>query len=196
MFIEAQRIEQRTNFDLEMMQELGYCQGIENYSRHLSGRAEGQRPYTLLDYFPEQFLMFIDESHVTLPQVRGMFAGDRSRKETLVDFGFRLSSALDNRPLFYDEFEYAGMINTYSKYFRENISYCSDSNGYWRHDRLDDFLKEGHKRIQVLTHPVWWWDMELQPRQKIEMLIKKREKYLVKWYDQILDEFRRENIGK
>jgi len=105
MFIEAQRIEQRTNFDMEMMQELGYCQGIENYSRHLSGRAEGQRPYTLLDYFPEQFLMFIDESHVTLPQVRGMFAGDRSRKETLVDFGFRLSSALDNRPLFYDEFE-------------------------------------------------------------------------------------------
>ncbi|RKY87994.1 excinuclease ABC subunit B [candidate division KSB1 bacterium] len=103
--LEAQRLEQRTNFDLEMMQELGYCQGIENYSRYLSGRKPGQRPYTLIDYFPDEYLMFIDESHVTIPQIRGMFAGDRSRKETLVEYGFRLPSALDNRPLYFDEFE-------------------------------------------------------------------------------------------
>jgi len=103
--LEAQRLEQRTNFDLEMMEELGYCQGIENYSRHLAGREAGSRPSTLLDYFPNDFMMFIDESHVTLPQIRGMFAGDKSRKETLVEYGFRLPSALDNRPLFFDEFE-------------------------------------------------------------------------------------------
>ncbi|HQP43247.1 MAG TPA: excinuclease ABC subunit UvrB, partial [Thermoanaerobaculales bacterium] len=103
--LEAQRLAQRTLFDLEMLTELGYCQGIENYSRHLTGRAAGQPPPTLLDYFPRDFLCIIDESHVTVPQVGGMFHGDRSRKQTLVEYGFRLPSALDNRPLTFEEFE-------------------------------------------------------------------------------------------
>ena len=102
--LEAQRIAQRTNFDIEMMQELGYCSGIENYSRVIAGRPAGSPPMTLLDYFPKDFLMFIDESHVTLPQVRAMYAGDRARKTTLVDYGFRLPCAFDNRPLNFDEF--------------------------------------------------------------------------------------------
>ncbi|MBR5479714.1 MAG: excinuclease ABC subunit UvrB [Clostridia bacterium] len=102
--IEAQRIRQRTLYDVEMMQEIGYCTGIENYSRIISGREAGSPPYTLLDYFPDDFLLVVDESHVTLPQVRGMYAGDRARKETLVDFGFRLPSAFDNRPLNFEEF--------------------------------------------------------------------------------------------
>lgn len=103
--LEAQRIEQRTKYDIEMMRELGYCSGIENYSRHLSQRAAGSPPWTLLDYFPDDYLIIIDESHNTIPQLRAMYNGDRSRKETLVDFGFRLPSALDNRPLKFDEFE-------------------------------------------------------------------------------------------
>jgi excinuclease ABC subunit B len=103
--LEAQRLEMRTNYDLEMMQEIGYCSGIENYSRHLTGRAAGEPPYTLLDFFAGDFLMFIDESHQSIPQIRAMYKGDRSRKETLVDYGFRLPSALDNRPLKFDEFE-------------------------------------------------------------------------------------------
>ena len=103
--LEAQRLEQRTKFDLEMLQELGYCQGIENYSRHLTGRRAGEPPPTLLDYYPKDTLLFIDESHVTLPQLIGMYRGDRSRKETLVEYGFRLPSALDNRPLMFEEFE-------------------------------------------------------------------------------------------
>ncbi|MCI8815141.1 MAG: excinuclease ABC subunit UvrB, partial [Lachnospiraceae bacterium] len=103
--IEAQRIAERTNFDVEMMKETGFCSGIENYSRHLSGLAPGQPPYTLIDYFGDEFLLIIDESHKTVPQVRGMFAGDQSRKQTLVDYGFRLPSAKDNRPLNFDEFE-------------------------------------------------------------------------------------------
>ena len=103
--LEAQRLHQRTMFDLEMIKELGYCNGIENYSRHLSGRRAGEPPPTLIDYFPRDFLLVVDESHVTLPQVHGMYHGDRSRKEVLVDYGFRLPSALDNRPLTYDEFE-------------------------------------------------------------------------------------------
>src|SRR5690554_3056837 len=102
--LEAQRIEQRTNYDIEMLEELGYCSGIENYSRHMSLREEGETPYTLLDFFKKDFLMIIDESHVTLPQVRGMYNGDRSRKMSLVEYGFRLPSALDNRPLTFDEF--------------------------------------------------------------------------------------------
>ncbi|MEW5701072.1 MAG: excinuclease ABC subunit UvrB [Candidatus Zixiibacteriota bacterium] len=103
--LEAQRLESRTRFDIEMMREIGYCSGIENYSRHLSGRQPGERPFTLLDFFPrDDFLTIIDESHQSLPQVRGMYAGDRSRKEVLVEYGFRLPSALDNRPLFFDEF--------------------------------------------------------------------------------------------
>lgn len=102
--LEAQRLEQRTRYDLEMMQEVGYCSGIENYSRHLSNRKPGDPPFTLLDYFPDDYLIMIDESHVTVPQLRAMYNGDRSRKETLVDYGFRLPSALDNRPLTFDEF--------------------------------------------------------------------------------------------
>ncbi|WP_338833887.1 UvrABC system protein B [Moorella humiferrea] len=102
--LEAQRLEQRTRFDLEMMREVGFCKGIENYSRHLTGRAPGEPPYTLLDYFPDDFLLIIDESHITVPQIGGMYEGDRSRKETLVEYGFRLPSALDNRPLTFEEF--------------------------------------------------------------------------------------------
>ena len=103
--LEAQRLEQRTRYDMEMMRETGYCAGVENYSRHLGGREAGSTPYTLIDYFPEDFLLFIDESHMTLPQIRGMYNGDRARKEVLVEYGFRLPSALDNRPLNFGEFE-------------------------------------------------------------------------------------------
>ena len=97
--LEAQRIEQRTYYDIEMMEEMGFCQGIENYSRYLDGRQPGEPPFTLIDYFPDDFVLFIDESHITIPQVGGMYRGDRSRKETLVEYGFRLPAALDNRPL-------------------------------------------------------------------------------------------------
>lgn len=103
--LEAQRLEERTNYDIEMMREIGFCSGIENYSRHISGRAPGSAPYTLMDYFPDDFLLVVDESHVTIPQVRAMYAGDRSRKTSLIEYGFRLPSALDNRPLNFEEFE-------------------------------------------------------------------------------------------
>src|SRR5438046_7409597 len=102
--LEAQRLRMRTNYDLEMLREVGFCSGIENYSRHIDGRSPGEPSYTLLDYFPEDWLCVIDESHVTVPQLHGMYEGDMSRKRTLVDFGFRLPSALDNRPLRFDEF--------------------------------------------------------------------------------------------
>ena len=105
MLVEAQRIRQRTEYDMEMMRELGYCSGIENYSRVIEGRPVGSPPHTLLDYFPKDFVLFIDESHVTLPQVRAMYNGDRARKTTLVDYGFRLPCAFDNRPLKFEEFE-------------------------------------------------------------------------------------------
>ncbi len=104
-YIEAQRIQERTNFDIEMLKETGFCQGIENYSRHISGRPAGSAPYTLFDYFPDDFLLVVDESHVTLPQVRGMYNGDKARKDSLVNYGFRLPSAYDNRPLKFEEFE-------------------------------------------------------------------------------------------
>ena len=104
-YLEAQRLEQRTRFDIEMIKEIGYCSGIENYSRHMDGRPPGSRPYCLFDYFPKDYLLIIDESHVTVPQIRGMFNGDRARKEVLVEHGFRLPSAMDNRPLMFDEFE-------------------------------------------------------------------------------------------
>ncbi|MCC0631370.1 MULTISPECIES: excinuclease ABC subunit UvrB [unclassified Clostridioides] len=107
--LEAQRIEQRTKYDIEMLKEIGFCQGIENYSRHITGREEGERPYTLMDFFPDDYLIIVDEAHVTIPQVRGMYAGDRSRKTSLIENGFRLPSALDNRPLNFQEFE--GNIN-------------------------------------------------------------------------------------
>jgi excinuclease ABC subunit B len=104
-FLEAQRIEQRTRYDLEMLREVGYCSGIENYSRHIDGRAPGTHPWTMIDFLPSDYLLIIDESHMTVPQIRGMYNGDRSRKETLVEYGFRLPSAMDNRPLKFDEFE-------------------------------------------------------------------------------------------
>lgn len=105
MLLEAQRIEQRTNYDIEMLREIGFCQGIENYSRHITGREKGDKPYTLMDFFPDDYLIIVDESHVTIPQVRGMYAGDQSRKKSLIDNGFRLPSAYDNRPLNFTEFE-------------------------------------------------------------------------------------------
>ncbi|HEA84250.1 MAG TPA: excinuclease ABC subunit UvrB, partial [Thermodesulfobacterium geofontis] len=105
LYLFAERLEKRTLYDLELLEEVGYCKGIENYSRYLDGRKPGEPPYTLLDYFPDDFLLFIDESHITIPQLRGMYRGDRSRKETLVEYGFRLPSALDNRPLTFEEFE-------------------------------------------------------------------------------------------
>src|SRR5260370_8450041 len=103
--LEAAGLKQRTKFDIEMLRETGFCSGVENYSRHLAGRAEGDQPWTLMDYFPDDYLLVVDESHVALPQVRGMYAGDRSRKQVLVDYGFRLPSALDNRPLTFPEFD-------------------------------------------------------------------------------------------
>ena len=102
--LETERLRQRTTYDLEMISQMGFCSGIENYSRHLDGRPPGQPPHTLIDYFPKGFVTFLDESHVTVPQLNGMYNGDRSRKQTLVDFGFRLPSALDNRPLRFEEF--------------------------------------------------------------------------------------------
>lgn len=129
--LEAQRLKQRTNYDLEMLQEVGFCQGIENYSRHISGRTPGSAPFTLMDFFPEDFLLVVDESHVTVPQVRGMYAGDRSRKKTLVDYGFRLPSAYDNRPLNFEEFE--SRINqvvfvsaTPGPYEKEHSTQCAE----------------------------------------------------------------------
>ncbi len=130
--LEAQRLEQRTTYDLEMMQELGYCSGIENYSRHLAGREAGSRPYTLLDYFPEDFLMVIDESHVTLPQIRGMYNGDRARKTTLIDYGFRLPSAADNRPLTFEEFE--PMIN--------QAIFMSATPGPYEHEHSEQIVEQ------------------------------------------------------
>jgi excinuclease ABC subunit B len=105
MFLEAQRLQQRTQYDLEMLREVGYCSGIENYSRHLDQRPPGSPPWTLMDYLPSEYLLIIDESHMTIPQIKGMYNGDRSRKQTLVDYGFRLPSALDNRPLTFEEFQ-------------------------------------------------------------------------------------------
>ncbi|HUU09177.1 MAG TPA: excinuclease ABC subunit UvrB [Phycisphaerae bacterium] len=123
--LEAQRLEARTKYDLEMLREVGYCSGIENYSRHLSGRRPGERPYCLLDYFPDDFLMFVDESHVTIPQIRAMYAGDRSRKETLIEHGFRLPSALDNRPLMFDEWQSLG----------RHVFFTSATPGDWELER-------------------------------------------------------------
>jgi len=131
MLLEAQRIEQRTQYDIEMMREIGFCQGIENYSRHISGRAPGSAPFTLMDYFPDDFLLVVDESHVTIPQVRAMYNGDRARKESLVEYGFRLPSAFDNRPLNFTEFE--SKINqvvyvsaTPAEYERERSSHIAE----------------------------------------------------------------------
>ncbi len=145
--LEAQRLEQRTNYDLEMMQEMGYCSGIENYSRHLTGRKAGEAPYTLLDYFPEDFLIVIDESHVTLPQVHAMYAGDRSRKVSLVENGFRLPSAFDNRPLTFEEF--SQRIN--------QIIYVSATPGKYEQD-------QAQQTAQQVIRPTGLLDPEIEVR--------------------------------
>ncbi|GGC76993.1 excinuclease ABC subunit UvrB [Enterococcus wangshanyuanii] len=130
--LEAQRLEQRTNYDIEMMREMGYTSGIENYSRHMDGRSEGEPPYTLLDFFPDDFLLVIDESHVTMPQIRGMYNGDRARKQMLVDYGFRLPSALDNRPLRLEEFEE----------HVHQIVYVSATPGPYEHEQTDTVIQQ------------------------------------------------------
>ena len=147
--LEAQRLEQRTQLDLEMMQELGYCTGIENYSRHLDGRKEGDPPATLLDYFPDDFVLFADESHISIPQVGGMFKGDRSRKTTLVDFGFRLPSALDNRPLEFHEF--LERLN--------QVVYVSATPGKWELERSQGIVAEQIIRPTGLLDP----EVEVRP---------------------------------
>ena len=151
MLVEAQRLEQKTQLDLEMIEELGYCNGIENYSLHLDGRRPGQPPATLLDYFPKDFLLFIDESHITVPQIGGMFNGDRSRKQTLVNFGFRLPSALDNRPLCFDEF--LERIGT--------TIFVSATPGPWELERTGGVIVEQIIRPTGLIDPV----VEIVPTQ-------------------------------
>lgn len=141
--LEAERLEQRTRFDLEALRENGYCSGIENYSMHIDNRKPGQRPYNLFDYFPKDFLMFVDESHVSLPQIRGMYNGDRQRKETLVEYGFRLPSALDNRPMKFDEFE--GMIN--------QVIYCSATPGDYELEKVHHHVVEQIIRPTGLLDP-------------------------------------------
>lgn len=173
LLLEAQRLEQRTKFDLEMLQELGYCQGIENYSRHLTGRRPGEPPPTLLDYFPQNYLLFIDESHVTIPQLIGMYRGDRSRKETLVEYGFRLPSALDNRPLMFEEFEQR--IN--------QVIYVSATPGEYEMKKSKGRIIEQIIRPTGLSDPL----LEVKPAKnqvddllgEIQKRIKKKERVLV-----------------
>jgi excinuclease ABC subunit B len=161
--LEAQRLEQRTRYDLELLAEMGFCPGIENYSRHLDGRAPGEPPYTLLDYFPEDWLLVVDESHVTIPQIGGMYRGDRSRKETLVEFGFRLPSALDNRPLNFDEFTH---------HVRQAI-YVSATPGDWE-------LRQSRGRVsEQLIRPTGLTDPEVTVRPARHQI------------DDLLDEIRR-----
>ncbi len=145
--LEAQRLEQRTTYDIEMLREMGYCSGIENYSRHMDGRKPGEAPYTLLDFFPDDFLVVVDESHVTMPQVRGMYNGDRSRKQMLVDYGFRLPSALDNRPLKLAEFE--ERVN--------QIIYMSATPGVYEQERTDTV-------VQQIIRPTGLLDPEVEVR--------------------------------
>ncbi|MFN3693386.1 MAG: excinuclease ABC subunit UvrB [Ignavibacterium sp.] len=147
-YLEAARLEQRTRFDIEMMKEIGYCSGIENYSRHMDGRAPGTRPFNLLDYFPDDFLMVIDESHVTIPQIRGMYNGDRSRKETLVEYGFRLPSALDNRPMKFEEFE--SMLN--------QVIFVSATPGDY------ELEKSGGVIVEQIIRPTGLLDPEIEVR--------------------------------
>ena len=143
--LEAQRLESRTNYDLEMLKEIGYCHGIENYSRHLSGRPTGSRPFSLIDYFPKNFLTIIDESHVTVPQVRGMYEGDKARKETLVEYGFRLPSCLDNRPLKFNEFE--GLV-------KQEVFVSATPNDY-------ELKKSSGKTIEQIIRPTGLIDPEI-----------------------------------
>jgi excinuclease ABC subunit B len=145
--LEAYRLRQRTQYDLEMMRELGYCSGIENYSRHLDGRPPGSTPYTLLDYFPDEYVTFVDESHITLPQVRGMYKGDRSRKTTLVEHGFRLPSALDNRPLMWEEF----LLKT------NQLVFVSATPGPYE-------LENSHRIVEQIIRPTGLVDPEIDVR--------------------------------
>lgn len=171
--VEAQRLEQRTNYDIEMLEEIGFCSGIENYSRHLSQRPAGSRPYTLIDYFPDDFMLFVDESHVSIPQVGGMYEGDRSRKQNLVDFGFRLPSALDNRPLKFPEFE---------KLIKQTI-YVSATPGPY------EMEKTGGKVVEQIIRPTGLLDplIEVKPVENqiddlienIHQIIDKNERVLV-----------------
>ncbi|MGQ9797892.1 MAG: excinuclease ABC subunit UvrB [Ignavibacterium sp.] len=147
-YLEAARLEQRTRFDIEMMKEIGYCSGIENYSRHLDGRAPGTRPFNLIDYFPDDYLLVIDESHVTIPQIRGMYNGDRSRKETLVEYGFRLPSALDNRPMKFEEFE--SMLN--------QVIFVSATPGDY------ELEKSGGVIVEQIIRPTGLLDPEIEVR--------------------------------
>ena len=149
-FLEKQRLEQRTLYDLEMMEQMGFCSGIENYSRHLSGRKPGEAPPTLIDYFPPDFLMVIDESHQTVPQLQAMYRGDRARKETLVEYGFRLPSALDNRPLKFDEFE--------EQHVRHAI-YVSATPGEYELEKAQGVVVEQLIRPTGLTDP----EVEVRP---------------------------------
>ena len=151
--VEAQRLEQRTQLDLEMIEELGYCNGIENYSRHLDGRKAGEPPSCLLNYFPEDFILFVDESHITVPQVGGMFKGDRSRKQTLVDYGFRLPSALDNRPLQFDEF----------RSLLHQVVYVSATPGKYEMDQSQGIISEQIIRPTGLVDP----EVEVRPTKGI-----------------------------
>ncbi len=146
--VEARRIEQRTRFDIEMLREFGYCHGIENYSRHLSGRAPGEPPFTLIDYFPRDLLIVIDESHATVPQIGGMYEGDRSRKQTLIDFGFRLPSALDNRPLTFREFEHR---------MGQTICVSATPGPY-------EFGRAGEKVVEQIIRPTGLVDPEMKVR--------------------------------
>ncbi|MDU5341440.1 excinuclease ABC subunit UvrB [Anaerococcus vaginalis] len=171
--VEAQRLEQRTNYDIEMLEEIGFCSGIENYSRHLSQRKPGSRPYTLIDYFPDDFVLFVDESHVSIPQVGGMYEGDRSRKQNLVDFGFRLPSALDNRPLKFPEFE---------KLIKQTI-YVSATPGPY------EMEKTGGKVVEQIIRPTGLLDPLIDVRpvenqiddliENIHQTIDKKERVLV-----------------
>lgn len=171
--VEAQRLEQRTNYDIEMLEEIGFCSGIENYSRHLSQRPAGSRPYTLIDYFPDDFMLFVDESHVSIPQVGGMYEGDRSRKQNLVDFGFRLPSALDNRPLKFPEFE---------KLIKQTI-YVSATPGPY------EMKKTGGKVVEQIIRPTGLLDPLIDVRpvenqiddliENIHKTIEKKERVLV-----------------
>jgi len=172
MLLEAERIEQRTKYDLEMMREIGSCNGIENYSRHLALRNAGETPYVLIDFFPKDFLLVVDESHVTLPQVRGMFNGDRSRKQTLVDYGFRLPSALDNRPLNFDEF--LGKIN--------QVIYVSATPGDFETERAGDIVEQIIRPTGLLDPEVFVRPTEGQIDdilQEIETAISRNERTLI-----------------
>ncbi|HWU44968.1 MAG TPA: helicase-related protein, partial [Bdellovibrio sp.] len=172
-FLEAQRLEQRTYYDIEMMEQMGFCQGIENYSRHLTGRGPGEPPPTLLEYFPQEFVTFIDESHVTVPQIGGMYRGDRARKMTLVDHGFRLPSALDNRPLNFQEFE--KLMN--------KVVYVSATPGNYELQKSEGIIVEQIIRPTGLIDPV----VEVRPvkhqvddlLKEIRLRIERKERVLI-----------------